>query len=157
MSNKPAHQRSGAPLGTRFFVTCAAIVLVAGGIVAIRLVPVPDEPVISTAALGNLPGIAGIPATAGGTATPKPWQYDPASNRHWDPRPGHQHWHMGTPPANPDALPSATTTLPPATTTLPTPSMKTPTPWEYDAANDRYWHAEHNHYHPGQPPPPDQR
>ena len=30
---------------------------------------------------------------------PTPWQYDPATNKHWDPRPGHVHWHTGLPPA----------------------------------------------------------
>ncbi len=34
---------------------------------------------------------------------PKPWEYDIARNRYYDPRPGHMHWHMGAPPADPDA------------------------------------------------------
>lgn len=29
-------------------------------------------------------------------ATPAPWTYDPATNRHWDPN--HNHWHDGPPP-----------------------------------------------------------
>lgn len=29
-------------------------------------------------------------------ATPKPWEYDAANNRHWDPN--HGHWHRGPPP-----------------------------------------------------------
>jgi hypothetical protein len=31
---------------------------------------------------------------------PTPWQYDVARNRHYDPRPGHMHWHNGAPPAD---------------------------------------------------------
>ncbi len=149
MSKKPSHQRSRAQIGLRFFLTCTAIVVVAVGIVALGVTrPAPQEPAVTTASLGNpLPLTPGVPIPGGGSATPKPWQYDPVTNKHWDPRPGHQHWHPGLPPANPE--PTS-----PTATTLPTP---TPQPWEYDAVNDRYWHAEHNHYHPGQPPPPDQR
>ena len=29
---------------------------------------------------------------------PQPWQYDPITNRHWDPTPGHVHWHPGQAP-----------------------------------------------------------
>ncbi|MCH8823870.1 MAG: hypothetical protein IH984_10220 [Planctomycetes bacterium] len=32
---------------------------------------------------------------------PQPWQYDPITNRYWDPTPGHVHWHSGQPPNNP--------------------------------------------------------
>ena len=27
-----------------------------------------------------------------------PWEFDPVTNMHWDPRPGHEHWHSGAPP-----------------------------------------------------------
>ena len=27
-----------------------------------------------------------------------PWEYDAAANYHWNPLPGHQHWHQGQPP-----------------------------------------------------------
>jgi hypothetical protein len=37
---------------------------------------------------------AGAPMRQG-----KPWEYDAASNMHFDPSPGHQHWHQGPPPA----------------------------------------------------------
>ncbi|MDF2439851.1 MAG: motif [Abditibacteriota bacterium] len=41
---------------------------------------------------------AAPPASAAGTGTaPKPWQYDAANNRHWNPT--HQHWHGGPPPS----------------------------------------------------------
>jgi len=36
---------------------------------------------------------AGLPP---GTPTPKPYEYNPATNQHWDPN--HQHWHNGPPP-----------------------------------------------------------
>ena len=31
---------------------------------------------------------------------------------------------------------------------------ETPNPWEYDEANDRYWHPIHEHWHDGPPPEP---
>jgi cyclophilin family peptidyl-prolyl cis-trans isomerase len=37
------------------------------------------------------------PAPSGATASgPKPWEYDPATDRHWNPE--HGHWHGGPPP-----------------------------------------------------------
>ena len=41
---------------------------------------------------------------------PTPWQYDVAKNRHYDPRPGHQHWHNGPPPADTSTAVGITTT-----------------------------------------------
>ena len=29
-----------------------------------------------------------------------PWEFDPATNMHWDPTPGHEHWHAGPPPGD---------------------------------------------------------
>jgi hypothetical protein len=46
---------------------------------------------------------------------PKPWEYDVARNRYYDPRPGHMHWHAGAPPADPNAptpTPQVTVTTP---------------------------------------------
>lgn len=43
-------------------------------------------------------------ATPSGSATGAPtrlgqaWEYDAASNTHFDPSPGHNHWHQGPPP-----------------------------------------------------------
>ena len=104
------------------------------------------------------------PANAGTTAAatssiqnPQPWQYDPVTNQHWDPSPGHQHWHSGQPPANAGTT-TATTTAPAGTTArLPAPgtvpsSIQNPQPWQYDEANDQYWHPDHAHWHPGPPP-----
>jgi hypothetical protein len=36
---------------------------------------------------------AGLPP---GAPTPKPYEYNPATNQYWDP--GHNHWHSGRPP-----------------------------------------------------------
>jgi hypothetical protein len=41
--------------------------------------------------------VSAPPSIPAGT-TPQPWQYDAATNRHYDP--GHGHWHQGPPPAN---------------------------------------------------------
>jgi len=46
--------------------------------------------------------------------------------------------------------PGALTTAGPQSTTQPS---STPQPWEYDAANNRHWHAGHGHWHDGPPPP----
>ena len=29
----------------------------------------------------------------------EPWEYDARFDAYWDPRPGHEHWHEGRPPA----------------------------------------------------------
>lgn len=65
---------------------------------------------------------------------PEPWQYDQASNKHWNPTPGHEHWHDGPPP---DGVVQG---------------GSIPEPWEYDAINDQHWHPEHAHWHPGPGP-----
>lgn len=38
-------------------------------------------------------------ATPAQAAPGQPWEHDVRNNRHWDPRPGHQHWHSGPPPS----------------------------------------------------------
>jgi hypothetical protein len=105
---------------------------------------------------------------------PKPWEYDVAKNRHYDPSPGHRHWHDGPPPANPGAPSTATTTAPlggvSATTASGAPVKITgtstvqvapstalapgenPKPYEYDAVKNRYFDPAHNHWHDGKPP-----
>lgn len=53
----------------------------------------------------TLPAQTGLPQGSGTreasppTTTPVAWQYDAASNRHWDPN--HGHWHDGPPPSRP--------------------------------------------------------
>jgi hypothetical protein len=74
-----------------------------------------------------------------GISAPQPWQYDAASNQHWDP--AHKHWHQGRPPV------SAAPPAPPAPTT-----GTTPKPWQYDIINNRHWDPAHQHWHGGPPP-----
>ncbi len=121
--------------------------------------------------------LAAVPTTAALTGQPKPWEYDAAGNRHWNPEPGHQHWHNGPPPV-PGQSTGSTTLSGPFTAGAPAnlgpislapggPQPVTPTPagpqpgdpeaWQYDAANNQHWHPGHRHWHPGQPPPPEQR
>jgi hypothetical protein len=86
-----------------------------------------------------------------GGATPQPWQYDAPRNRHW--HPGHGHWHNGPPPdPSQREATAATATTTPASDQSPLPGGITPTPNFYDAPRDRYWSAEHAHWHPGRPP-----
>jgi len=56
--------------------------------------PIPQSNVGTTIPIG-----AGKGGLAPGE-NPMPWEYDIAKNRHYDPRPGHQHWHNGPPPAD---------------------------------------------------------
>ena len=70
-------------------------------------------------------------------ADPQPWQYDPDTNKHWNPNPGHRHWHDGTPPpanlrADPDIL--------------------NPQPWQYDPDTNKHWDPGHSHWHSGPSP-----
>ena len=112
---------------------------------------------------------------------PVAWQYDVAQNRHYDPRPGHQHWHSGPPPGDTTgAVPtggssspvvrvgsgSGATTVTPNVVTRPVqPSSQplapgeNPAPWEFDAAKNRHFDPRdgHRHWHTGPPPAPDQR
>lgn len=82
------------------------------------------------------------PATAG---TPEPWEYNPITNQHWDPRPGHEHWHAGPPPDDPVAAMQGGATGGGT-------AGATPQPYEYDAINDRHWDPAHGHWHSGPPP-----
>ncbi len=137
---------------------------------------------------GVQPGVAGrspTPVQQGTTVSipsgnavepgtqPKPWEYDVAKNRHFDPSPGHQHWHDGPPPATPGAASGATVTTTPGVTattssgapvkitgtssvqvapSTPLAPGETPKPYEYDAVKNQYFDPAHNHWHPGKPP-----
>ena len=79
-----------------------------------------------------------------GGATPEPWAYDAARNRHYDPN--HGHFHDGPPPP-PESRAATAQTAPGATPTGPTPA-----PWTYDAKNNHHWDPNHGHWHTGQPP-----
>jgi hypothetical protein len=47
---------------------------------------------------GSSPSTA-IPSTSNPSIpNPQPWQYDPVTNKHYVPTPGHEHWHNGQPP-----------------------------------------------------------
>ncbi len=143
----------------RFVLLCAMILLVSGGIVGLSLslpekkdrttVPVGVTAFGSTGSTRNLnPAIP----------NPTPWQYDPVTNQHWVPTPGHVHWHSGLPPSNP-----GTTNLGASspTTALLTgnPAIPNPQPWQYDPVTNKHWNPlqGHQHWHSGSAPPPDQR
>jgi|GEM_PF-4678630 len=93
----------------------------------------------------------------GSTLTPKPYEYNPSTNKYWDPE--HKHWHDGPPP-----LTTSTSTPSPANqspvnpvTTLPTSqtTANTPKPYEYNPTTNQYWDPGHNHWHNGKPPSAD--
>jgi hypothetical protein len=107
----------------------AAILLVTGVVTAVTLSFDSNRSKSATAPVTIAP-----PA-----ATPAPWEYNPVTNQHWDPRPGHVHWHAGPPPDDPLA-------------TLQEAGGRTPQPYEYDAINDRHWDPQHGHWHSGSPP-----
>lgn len=88
-------------------------------------------------------GSAGM-IDVGAGATPAPWHYDATLNRHWDPTPGHMHWHNGPPPV---------------IAGLPLSAGTTPAPWFHDTVNNRHWDPTpgHMHWHDGPPPPVSER
>jgi predicted nucleic acid-binding Zn ribbon protein len=79
---------------------------------ASRPVPVTLPQASATATVAGGSGPVTVTSTPGGTTpvhsdnqsplpggvAPKPWQYDAANNRHFDPT--HNHWHDGPPPAS---------------------------------------------------------
>jgi len=85
--------------------------------------------------------------SAGAGATPAPWTYDPATNKHWHPE--HQHWHDGLPPNRGQAA------TPPAHAATNAPDIPNPEPWQYDAATNTHFDPNHNHWHSGPPPAQD--
>ena len=151
---EPGHvgtEPSKRPVSLRRVILVAGILMVAGGIIALS-VTVPDKtavPVVATPGFGQA-----IPSLANnsGILNPRDYQYDPVTDRYWDPRPGHVHWHAGLPTANA----GTTTTLGPATIAngsfSGTPNIVNPAPWQYDPATNKHWHAEGNHWDNGPPP-----
>jgi hypothetical protein len=128
--------------------------------------PIPTSP---TGAIVPMPG-ANTALAPGEKAVP--WQYDVAKNRHYDPRPGHQHWHNGPPPADTSQA-VGTTTGSGSTVTVgggsggittstsmqssgntPLAPGENPAPWEYDQAKNRHFDPRdaHRHWHSGPPP-----
>lgn len=80
--------------------------------------------------------------TAAAKAEPAPWTYDSVTDQHFNPEPGHKHWHKGHPPNQNAAVPK------------PIPNIPNPEPWQYDEATDQHFNPEpgHNHWHGGKPP-----
>ncbi len=144
------------------------ILLVSGGIVSLSL-SLPEKKARTAGPVG-VPafGPTGVPAFGPTGSTPKlnpgipnptPWQYDPVTDQHWVPTPGHLHWHSGLPPANP---PAASLGAAAASTTLiqpGDPDIPNPQPWQYDPVTNKHWNPlpGHQHWHNGTAPPPDQR
>ncbi len=107
------------------------------GVIAVLLIVVGT----ATAMLVTSAPEPAIPAPEASTAvTPAPYQYDPATDKHWDP--DHGHWHPGPPPANP--LGGDGVAAPP--------NIPNPEPWQYDAASNRHYDPGHGHWHNGPPP-----
>ncbi len=146
----------------RFVLLCAMILLVSGGIVGLSL-SLPEKTARpNVQAFGTT---VSTPTTLNpAIPNPAPWQYDQVTNQHWDPTPGHVHWHSGLPPANPGAASPGTTNLGAAgvaATLLQsgTPDIPNPQPWQYDPVTNKHWNPlpGHQHWHDGTAPPPDQR
>ncbi len=153
-------------LSGRLILLCVMILAVAGAIIGLSL-SVPDKG-SSGAVATTQPFFNPTPTNlTPGIQNPTPWQYDPVTDRHWDPTVGHKHWHTGLPPDNPGATATTSTfssTPNPAfsPTTRPSsgvPDIADPQPWEYDPVTNKFWNPlpGHLHWHAGQPPPPDQR
>ena len=96
--------------------------------------------------------------------TPEAWFYDVANDRHWHEPPNH--WHDGPPPPEEERLAGAASKYSNVSSSaadgpaIPTPTMPDGSPVEpyyYDEVNDQHWHAPHNHWHPGPPPPMEER
>ncbi len=103
---------------------------------------------------GKSDGTSRPGAPSASSQTPTAWQYDPETDRHWDPQ--HGHWHPGPPPVEP--IDFFADTNPPAATGAGTgASGTTPAPWQYDPQTNRHWHAQHGHWHDGRPPAEAQR
>ncbi|MCH7870940.1 MAG: SEC-C domain-containing protein [Planctomycetes bacterium] len=124
-----------------------------GGLVAAAALVIVPIAVINANA-GKSDGASGPAAASASIQTPIAWQYDPATDRHWDPQ--HGHWHDGPPPPRP--IDFFANTNPPAAAGAGTAvSGATPAAWEYDPQTNRHWHPQHGHWHDGQPPPESQR
>lgn len=160
-SGKPQIQCCGAhpksKINLRLLVTWTFIILVGCGIAAIAFSrPQDDAP---GPAAGPTPALIqpfnnGAPVTSSTSPSltnPQPWQYDPATNQHWNPNPGHVHWHSGPPPTNPVTSPLGSSAT--SGTKVPSPpDIPNPQPWQYDAATYSHYDPNHAHWHSGLPP-----
>ncbi len=152
------------------FAVLSILILGAGGLVIGLSLTRPDEtpaPIVQPAApsqgatvlqsgsttlgpdgtlnLGSSPFSTGTtPVTTPGS-TPAPWEYNAATNQHWDPN--HGHWHSGRPPAD-----KVTGPAPATGTTAPTTPATTPKAWEYNPDTNQHWDPNHGHWHSGPAP-----
>ena len=143
------------------------ILIVAGGIVSLSL-SLPEKKA-RTSVPAAVPAFAPTASTSTvnpGIPNPQPWQYDPVTDQHWVPTPGHVHWHSGRPPANPGGnttiIDSGTIPGAPPISSTPqavNPNIPNPQPWQYDPVTNQHWDPRtgHVHWHSGQAPPPGQR
>lgn len=83
---KKCHGRPAAQNRPPWFAVMVALVIALAGLTVFYM-----KPSDGVAPGGSPPG---APARQG-----QPWEYDAASNMHFDPSPGHNHWHAGPPPA----------------------------------------------------------
>ncbi len=105
---------------------------------------------------------------------PTPWEYDVAKNRHYDPRPGHQHWHNGPPPADTtqavvvaprqikldekgNVISETASRVAGSTMTVGSAQLapgEKPQAWQYDKAKNQYYDPTvgHQHWHSGPAP-----
>lgn len=166
-----AETKSGGGLGNTIGLIVVALlcalalwVLFGGSAPESTARPIPASqtvrPAPSTPTSVARPSQAQAPTRQGG-----PWEYDLATNHHWNPLPGHEHWHQGQPPPEDQRNAPSSPTLTPVTTSpiQVTPSDGRPervgTPWEYDAETGFHWNPlpGHDHWHRGEAPPEDQR
>ena len=89
-----------------------------------------------------------VPAPANIT-NPSPWQYDVASDRHYDSN--HAHWHSGPPPANATSSSIGASSTSGSQVSAPA-NITNPSPWQYEAVTDRHYDPNHAHWHNGPPP-----
>ena len=139
------------------------VTLVAWGLMRSQTGPTPSSggmpPPSTSAGVSTAPGTGatlnpaplgtGAPTTMSGPtgATPQPWAYDAATNRHFDPN--HGHWHDGAPPPLEARGVSSGAPAPGVAGTES--SGPTPAPWTYDAQKNQHWDPVHGHWHPGPP------
>lgn len=102
-----------------------------------------EMPTVGTTGTGTS-GMSGEVPAPPGITNPMPWQYDAATDRHYDPN--HMHWHAGRPPAPGSRVASSGDQVPAP------PGITNPTPWQFDATTNRHFDPNHGHWHSGPPP-----
>ena len=151
-------------INLRLFVTLSFIILLGCGIAAIAFswpqddvpnpaagpTPAPIQPFNSNGGPIQLGSTSGSQVSAPLNITnPSPWQYDAATDRHYDPN--HAHWHSGPSPTNSVTSPLGSISLPGSQVSAPL-NIANPQPWQYDPATNQHWNPDHGHWDPGSPP-----